>query len=393
MAKAKNSTDLVAGIEGGGTRSEIVLLDGSNGHIISRAQGEGTNHWLVGIEEVVTRIGALVKAAKEAASVPDETPLRALGLSLSGADKAEEKAHILNELSSRFPRVCGEARIYNDTMGGLATAAGPTSGGIVIIAGTGSNCRLVVPLSSPDGGTNGEELACFNCGGWGHMLGDEGSAFWIAQAGVKAVYDVDDGFGPAESPFDVTELRRRMEAYFDIKNRFDIIAHLYSKFDKSKFAAFAVEIASAAAGGDPLSLHIFSRAGRVLARHVVAVLRKAGAAATALTELDRKKDAEQQLLKVVCIGSVWKSWALLRPGFVAEMEETAGKSSTGASGTKSVIAATTCIRLDLVRLTTSGAVGAAYLAAAAEGREINCDLSANYDTMDQLDVVCGVMHA
>lgn len=66
------------------------------------------------------------------------------------------------ELLYNHPEASESYVVCSDTMGSVFTSS--PNGGLVLIAGTGSNALL----SNPDG-TN------YSCGGWGNMLADEGS--------------------------------------------------------------------------------------------------------------------------------------------------------------------------------------------------------------------------
>lgn len=66
------------------------------------------------------------------------------------------------ELLESHPNVSESYVVCSDTVGSVSTAT--PLGGLVLISGTGSNAFL----KNPDGTTR-------NCGGWGHVLGDEGS--------------------------------------------------------------------------------------------------------------------------------------------------------------------------------------------------------------------------
>lgn len=323
---------ILGGIEGGATHSKLVLFNG-NGEKLAQVAGPGTNHWILGMEECQKRINKMVEQAKHEAKLPSQKPLSALGMSLSGCEQEETNKQLKEELEKNFPKLSSNYVVCSDTVGSIAAAL--ENGGIVLIAGTGSNCLLL----NPDGSVH-------RCGGWGHILGDEGAAWWIAHKAIKICFDEQDNF--AQPPHPTQVVWKSVQEHYKIKTRFDLLDHCYTKFDKCHFAGLCKLLAKAAVQGDRLSQWLFKEAGRVLARHITALL----------PQVDSKLLSEPGGLPVVCVGSVWLSWEYLKPGFVTQLKEGAAKLQ----------------RLSLLRLTTSIATGSAYLAA----KEINFDLPRDY---------------
>lgn len=66
-----------------------------------------------------------------------------------------------------------------------------------------------------------------------------------------------------------------MRSYFNVTDRNGILPYLYANFDKSTIAGFAKEVAVGCERGDPLCLKIFEEAGQLLAKHIIAVSKKA----------------------------------------------------------------------------------------------------------------------
>ncbi|XP_037777026.1 uncharacterized protein LOC119574000 [Penaeus monodon] len=112
-------------------------------------------------------------------------------------------------LMKRYPDLARHVIVSSDTKGSIATAC--QNGGIVLISGTGSNALLL----NPDSKT-------YRCGGWGHLLGDEGGAYWIAARAVKLLFDEDDNL--IDPPFNTAQLRDIVYTHFELKDR----GNLYS---------------------------------------------------------------------------------------------------------------------------------------------------------------------
>ncbi|RUS89048.1 hypothetical protein EGW08_003159, partial [Elysia chlorotica] len=290
------------GIEGGASNTKFVLVR-SDGAVLSSVEGNGTNPHIIGLEECLNRIEALVKEGLKNAGLPSDTILEGLGMSLSGGDEKYMQDQILEKMKQQHASLTQHTFIGSDTKSALATAL--PGGGVVLIAGTGSNCELI----NSDGSTA-------RCGGWGHMIGDEASACWISLRAVKTFYDHEDGL--VKSKHSVEAVKNTIFQFFKIGSRGDLLDHIYKNFDKSKFSGLCKELAKVCLEQqDPLCCQIFKDAGRLLGQHLCAIADKIG------SDLKTRDGG----LPVVCVGSVFKSWKLLEPGFSECMGDAASDTS------------------------------------------------------------------
>ncbi|KAL5972034.1 N-acetyl-D-glucosamine kinase [Taenia solium] len=248
----------VCGVEGGSTSTEVLILS-LDGRECSKVVGPHVNQWTLGVETAVKRAIGLIELALDKAKLPTNTKFLSIGLALSGVDSEENSRDIENEIRRTKPNLAEHIYVCNDCQGTLFSVT--DKGGIVLIAGTGSNCKLIR-----------EDLSSCGVGGYGHMLGDEGSAFWIVHCAIKTYLDNDEGL--VLTPHDTSSVKRAIFDYFSLQNNVDLLEPHYH-FEKSHYSGLCKKLAELARSGDDLCQHIFYKAGFFLASHVMAVLQKA----------------------------------------------------------------------------------------------------------------------
>ncbi|HUJ70710.1 MAG TPA: N-acetylmuramic acid 6-phosphate etherase [Verrucomicrobiae bacterium] len=151
------------GIEGGGTRTVALLAD-EHGRIRRRLESGPLNLKLSSDQEVLQRLRDL---KRRLAYHPTS-----LAVCLAGCRTEADHSRARALVERVWPRL--PAYVGGDSESGFAAAFGLNGCGIVIVSGTGS-CVY---------GRNGTRIA--RAGGWGHVLGDHGSGYWIAATGLRA---------------------------------------------------------------------------------------------------------------------------------------------------------------------------------------------------------------
>lgn len=150
---------------------------------------------------------------------------------------------------------------------------------------------------------------------------------------MKLVFDDMDNFSKAPHPIDT--IWKLIQEHFNVETRLDLLPHCYAKFDKPFYASLCKKLTHAAEQGDELSKYLFHEAGTHMATLINSLAPK--------VHKDLVKEGD---LNVVCVGSVWLSWPLLKEGFTTQLQ-------------KSHIP----FGLRLIRITKCMAYGACYLGA------------------------------
>jgi N-acetylglucosamine kinase-like BadF-type ATPase len=243
----------VMGVDGGATKTLAAVLD-LRERTLHLGHGGPSNEDAVGSQAAVRELLRAADEAIEHAGV-DAGELGAAVLAIAGTDTEDVARNVRAARNDAW-------LVVNDVVAAWATATGGGPG-VAAIAGTGSNVFGV--------GAAGTEARAWRAGGWGHLLGDEGSGYWLGVQSIKAALRHRERSGPA------TALSDALPAFFGEPSVEAVAARVYSKpLTKGEIAAFAIETAKLAERGDAVARELYERGARELGEQIAAVIRQTG---------------------------------------------------------------------------------------------------------------------
>ncbi len=240
----------VLGIDAGGTKTVCYLAD-EHGTIVAEARRGGANLQAVGELEVEK---VLHDVMEEAIGSRGIVPA-AICLGIAGVDRPGD-SEIVRRL---MKRIGYKARILvvNDALVALESGA-PGKPGVVVISGTGSISY----------GRNARGEAA-RAGGWGYVLGDEGSGYWIGRAALRAVLRESDRRGPK------TALTELLLKHFGVSQAQGLIHEVYhTNLRPSAIGALAGFVQEAFSHGDAVAIGILRAAADELESSALSVARR-----------------------------------------------------------------------------------------------------------------------
>lgn len=261
-------SDLWIGIDGGGTKTSVLLARGDRQsfQIVGRGGSGPSNVHGVGFERATANLDEGIDRAFRDAKL-ERGPVAGVCFGLAGAGRIEDRDLLISWAKRR--KLAERIDIRGDVEL-LLHADGGTGHGIAVVCGTGS----IVWGRSETGETA-------RAGGWGPLLGDETSGYGLVLGAIRATLRAEEGRGPA------TLLTSVLHQAFEVERASQMISRVHSgEWDRMRIADLAPRILDAAEQGDEAAIALVDGLHQGLVESVLSVrsrLKLEGTIALALT--------------------------------------------------------------------------------------------------------------
>ncbi len=246
------------GMDGGGTKTHAVIMD-ENGAVLAEHFAGPSNFQIIGVEKAAETIFTLIEMCCESVECT-VTQIAAVGCGLAGAGREGDQKRMENGLKAYSIRKGSSLKkviIESDARAALEGAFHGNAG-IILIAGTGS-----IAFGKDSKGN------VHRVGGWGRVLGDEGSGYYVGRLGLTAVTRHLDGRG------EKTVLTGMIAKELGLKDQTEIINAVYKNgFDIATVAPFVL---NAAEKKDKVCRAIVENAVIELSWHILVAAEKVSA--------------------------------------------------------------------------------------------------------------------
>ena len=256
MSGQKN---IYLGVDGGGTKTEAVLID-EDGKVIGQGQAGGSNPGIIGYGKSVENVYLSVK------NIAKNVEIACACFAIAGVNTKEDEQKFKNTIQthSKLSNVSKKILVVNDTRAALRTGTA-SKNAIVLISGTGSSCWGI--------NDKGWET---KSGGWGHILADQGSGYAIGLSILKEVTRELDGRAQKSLLSKVLLGQLKISSFEEL----DTLIHK-KPWNKTDIANIAPVVDVAFGKGDKKAKEIIEKAVEELFDMIFAVSKK-------LDFLDRK---------------------------------------------------------------------------------------------------------
>lgn len=281
------------GIDGGGTNCRAALADDA-GAVRGEGLAEAANFLRVGLERAVNHVKQALNGACQQAGIAP-TAITAACVGLAGVSHPDHHRQMLTALQEALP--ISAITLETDARVALAGATGNRAG-VVIIAGTGSIAC----------GINARSRFA-RAGGWGPVMGDEGSGSYIGRRALEAVVMAYDYRGAP------TTMMEPVLRHFGVTSAPELATVIYdsSPQEKGEVPARIAQLSRiavrAAQEGDQVALKILQDAADELAKAAIAVI--------------EQLRMEDEVFQVAYVGGVFEAGELILAPLRAEIKKVA----------------------------------------------------------------------